>query len=145
MRWLGLTASVLLAMGCTVHVVESPTAPLVVAEPVHAHQPPRVAARPTRVERVRPSRPRPVVVAPALPPRRVVEKPPRTLRPTEVVDVRKPPRPRAPQKRRRIDHIAASSKDVEAMERNPDPGQEPDMAASARVAKPQQNALNLRK
>jgi hypothetical protein len=145
MRWLELAALVMVATGCTVHVVERPAVPVVVALPAQPAPYVRVAARPAFVEpaahpprapRARPSHP------PGLAARRAV---PREPRPKHVANVRpKEPGHRTPQKEKRSGRFKLERHDVAPIETEPARPSQRKSARSTSVAKAQKNALDLR-
>lgn len=142
MRWLGLAALVLVATGCTVHVVERPAVPVLVAEPVRPARHVRVAARPAYVEpaahppRRRPSHPHGPTVPHAVP---------REPRPKHIASVRAPaPRHPTPQTHKRMGRFKLEPNDVPPIESEPARPNRQKPARSASVAKAQKNALDLR-
>lgn len=160
MRWLGFAALLLVASGCTVHVVERPVAPVMVAEPAHPYRPRTVAAAPRHDAPARPARtPRPQPQperSTVEPPRESLKsaaevrpasleklKPAKQARPSKPVKS-KPARPARPPKRQRLDRYDIKPSDVPPITDKPEDDRAVRAPRSSRFTKPQQHARDLR-
>ncbi len=167
MRWLGLAALVLVATGCTVHVVEKPVSPVMVAEPAqplfprHAvaagprpHQrPPRTEPRADRPQRparpTHPARPEPATVEP---PRAAVTTARDVRRsPSKQLKEARAPRPppqqegsARPSKAKRLGRYDIAPDDVPPITDKPKAERPVRAPRSTSFAKPQQHAFDLR-
>ena len=143
MRWLGFAALVLVATGCTVHVVEQPAVPVLVAVPAQPSPHVHVAARPGYVApaahppRARPARPRPVEAQRAMP---------REARPKQIANAigAEAPRQRKPPRHKRSARFKLEPNDVPPIESEPARPNRAKPARSTSVAKSKKNALDLR-
>jgi hypothetical protein len=142
MRWLGFAALVLVTTGCTVHVVEQPAVPVLLAEPAQpAHRVcvavcPAYVAPAAQPPRARPARPALLAAPSAVP---------REPRPQRIAKVRaEAPRHRKPQKHKRFARFKLEPNDVPPIEREPAQPARSTPARSTSVAKAQKNALDLR-
>jgi hypothetical protein len=145
MRWFGFAALVLVATGCTVHVVEQPAVPVLLAEPTQPAHRVRVAARPAyvtpaaRSPHARPPQTQPpVVAAPSAVPR---EPRPKQIATTIGAEA---PRHRKPQKQKRLARFKLEPNDVPPIESEPAQPARTTRARSTSVAKAQKNAFDLR-
>jgi hypothetical protein len=153
MRWLGLAALVLMATGCTVHVVERPALPVLLTVP--AQSPDGVyagAARPARpmlpppharpAQTRPPAHARPAQPSPVAAPQRAV---PTEPRPKRLASVRAPaPHHPTPPKRKRSGRFKLEPNDVLPIENEPARPARQTPPRSASVAKAQKHAFDLR-